>query len=140
MARFRRGCALALSLTLLSAMARAEDRPSDAAPRLYDRPVLVVDPGLHTATIRSVSADAAGRWAVTGSEDRTVRIWSVADGVNADRDAHDLASAIINTQEGLYSHVDAQALLDKDASRAVSYADCRLCAPRWNAAVATTSR
>ncbi len=35
----------------------------------------------------------------------------------ADRDAHDLASAIVNTQEGLYSRVDAQALLDKDASR-----------------------
>jgi uncharacterized caspase-like protein len=35
----------------------------------------------------------------------------------ADRDAHDLASAIVNTQEGLYSHVDAQALLDKDATR-----------------------
>jgi uncharacterized caspase-like protein len=35
----------------------------------------------------------------------------------ADRDAHDLASAIVNTQEGLYSHVNAQALLDKDATR-----------------------
>jgi WD40 repeat protein len=35
----------------------------------------------------------------------------------ADRDAHDLASAIVNTQEGLYSHVDAQVLLDKDATR-----------------------
>ena len=35
----------------------------------------------------------------------------------ADRDAHDLASAIVNTQEGLYSHVTAQALLDKDANR-----------------------
>jgi hypothetical protein len=35
----------------------------------------------------------------------------------ADRDAHDLASAIVNTQEGLYSRVDAQALLDKDATR-----------------------
>ena len=35
----------------------------------------------------------------------------------ADRDAHDLASAIANTQEGLYSHVDVQALLDKNASR-----------------------
>jgi hypothetical protein len=35
----------------------------------------------------------------------------------ADRDAHDLASAIVNTQEGLYSHVDTQALLDKEATR-----------------------
>jgi hypothetical protein len=35
----------------------------------------------------------------------------------ADRDAHDLASAIVNTQEGLYSRVDAQALMNKDATR-----------------------
>jgi Caspase domain len=35
----------------------------------------------------------------------------------ADRDAHDLASAIVTTQEGLYSHVTAQALTDKDANR-----------------------
>jgi hypothetical protein len=35
----------------------------------------------------------------------------------ADRDAHDLASAIANTQAGLYSRVDAQALLNQDASR-----------------------
>jgi WD40 repeat protein len=36
----------------------------------------------------------------------------------ADRDARDLASAISSTQEGLYSHVDTQALVDKDATRA----------------------
>jgi hypothetical protein len=35
----------------------------------------------------------------------------------ADRDARDLASAIVNTQEGLYSRVDAQALLNKEATR-----------------------
>ncbi len=35
----------------------------------------------------------------------------------ADRDAHDLASAIASTQEGLYSRVDTQVLLNKDASR-----------------------
>jgi hypothetical protein len=35
----------------------------------------------------------------------------------ADRDARDLASAIVTTQEGLYSHVTAQALTDKEANR-----------------------
>jgi hypothetical protein len=35
----------------------------------------------------------------------------------ADRDAHDLASAIVNTQGGLYSRVDPQVLLDKEATR-----------------------
>jgi len=47
---------------------------------LYDRPVLVFDPGLHTAQKRRADVDAEGRFAVTGSYDRTVRIWSVADG------------------------------------------------------------
>jgi WD40 repeat protein len=47
---------------------------------LYERPVLVVDLGMHTAKISSVAVDAAGRLAVTGSEDKTVRVWSLADG------------------------------------------------------------
>ena len=47
---------------------------------LYDRPVLVVDPGVHTAQITRADVDAAGRIAVTGSYDKTVRLWSVADG------------------------------------------------------------
>ena len=42
--------------------------------------MLVVDPGMHTARIMSVAVDAAGRLAVTGSEDKTVRVWSLADG------------------------------------------------------------
>lgn len=35
----------------------------------------------------------------------------------ADRDAHDLASAVMSTQEGLYSRVTVQALMDKDATK-----------------------
>ncbi len=47
---------------------------------LYDHPVLVIDPGRHTAPIRDVGVDAAGRMAVTGSWDKTVRVWSLTDG------------------------------------------------------------
>ena len=46
------------------------------AQDLYDQPVLAVDPGMHTARIWSLAVDAAGRYAVTGGGDRTVRIWS----------------------------------------------------------------
>jgi WD40 repeat protein len=58
----------------------AATEPPKTATGLYDRPVLVFDPGVHTAPIRRADIDADGRFAVTGSLDRTVRIWSVADG------------------------------------------------------------
>ena len=48
--------------------------------QLYEQPVLVVDPGMHTAPIKAVGVDAAGRLAVTGSCDKTVRVWSLTDG------------------------------------------------------------
>src|ERR1700730_5412850 len=50
------------------------------AQNLYERPVLVVDPDMHTAVSKTATADAAGRFLVTGSEDKTVRIWSASDG------------------------------------------------------------
>ena len=56
-----------------------EADPAAMTP-LYEQPVLVVDPGMHTATINCVAVDAAGRLAVTGSDDKTVRVWSLADG------------------------------------------------------------
>ncbi len=64
--------ALALVAVLLVASAAAQD--------LYDRPILVVDPGMHTSSIWSLVVDHEGRFAITGGADRTVRIWSVADG------------------------------------------------------------
>ena len=51
-----------------------------ARAQLYEQPVLIIDPGMHTAPIHAVSADAAGRLAVTGSDDKTVRVWSLTDG------------------------------------------------------------
>ena len=35
---------------------------------------------MHTAKIWAQGVDAAGRYLVTGSDDRTVRVWSIADG------------------------------------------------------------
>jgi WD40 repeat protein len=47
---------------------------------LYREPFLVVDPGMHTASIWRLDGDAAGRFLVTGSLDKTVRVWSAEDG------------------------------------------------------------
>jgi WD40 repeat protein len=47
---------------------------------LYDRPVLVVDPGAHTSPIRQAAVDAAGSVVVTSANDGTLRWWSLADG------------------------------------------------------------
>jgi WD40 repeat protein len=53
---------------------------SKGAADLYDRPVLAMDPGMHTAWIHTQAVDAEGRFAVTGGDDRAVRVWSIADG------------------------------------------------------------
>ena len=68
MARFRggQGGAIALAALLVLGFLFA---PAEAADGLYyDRPVLTVDPGMHTADINAASADAAGQFAVTGVE------------------------------------------------------------------------
>jgi WD40 repeat protein len=65
---------------LVFAPAFGEDQGPNAGTDLYDRPVLAIDPGMHTAKIQAQAVDADGRYAVTGGDDRTVRVWSVADG------------------------------------------------------------
>ena len=42
--------------------------------------MIAVDPGMHSATVWSQAVDGLGRFVVTGSADRTIKIWSVADG------------------------------------------------------------
>jgi hypothetical protein len=80
MAYLRLDCALALSLYLWAVAALAADQAPASGAGLYDRPILVIDPGMHTGMITTAAADAGGRWAVTGSRDKTVRVWSLADG------------------------------------------------------------
>jgi len=43
-------------------------------------PTLRIDPGGHTAQIARIATDQSGRWLATASNDKTVRIWSLADG------------------------------------------------------------
>jgi len=43
-------------------------------------PLLRLETGMHTAPITSIAADAAGRFAVTASDDKTARVWDLATG------------------------------------------------------------
>jgi WD40 repeat protein len=84
MADFRVDYALRLIALLALAWSGPALAQNPAAPPpptgLYDRPVLALDPGVHTAAIFSAAVDAEGRYAVTGSDDKTVRVWSTKDG------------------------------------------------------------
>ncbi|MGE0240967.1 MAG: caspase family protein, partial [Parvibaculaceae bacterium] len=51
-----------------------------AAAELPTEPQLRIDGGMHTAIIRRLDVSADGRILVTGSEDKTVRAWSIPDG------------------------------------------------------------
>jgi hypothetical protein len=66
-------------------MSITADQPSAPPAGLYEQPVLVIDPVMHAAPIWRADADAAARWAVTGSDDKTVRVWSLTDGALLDR-------------------------------------------------------
>jgi hypothetical protein len=44
------------------------------------RPLPRMETGMHTAIINRIATDAAGRWAVTASDDKTARVWEVASG------------------------------------------------------------
>ena len=45
-----------------------------------DAPVLRLETGMHTAPIRRISVDAAQRFVVTASHDKTARVWDLASG------------------------------------------------------------
>jgi WD40 repeat protein len=45
-----------------------------------NEPLLRIEVGAHAAPIRALGVDAAGRFAVTASEDKTARVWDLASG------------------------------------------------------------
>ena len=65
---------LAALALLMAAPARAQ---SDGLPT---EPMLRINAPSHIAMIRRIATDAAERFAVTASEDKTVRVWSLPDG------------------------------------------------------------
>lgn len=64
-----------LFLLLLTANAWA----ADARP-IATTPFLRLEMGMHTAMIKRISVDAAARYVVTASDDKTARVWDVATG------------------------------------------------------------
>lgn len=67
-------CLLALGFLVcaLCAATRANETPAT--------PLLRIDSGAHSAPIRAIAVDAAGRYAVTAAEDKTARVWDLSDG------------------------------------------------------------
>jgi WD40 repeat protein len=80
MAGIFRGQGRSIARVLLPALLFAVLASPGALAELYEQAVLVIDPGMHTAAISSGDVDAAGRLAVTGSWDKTLRVWSLTDG------------------------------------------------------------
>ena len=62
-----------LAVAVLAVAARAEDLPDR-------RPMLRIEPGMHTAMIRRIGVDAACTLMVTGSDDKTARLWALPEG------------------------------------------------------------
>jgi WD40 repeat protein len=44
------------------------------------RPLLMLEPGTHTAAIKAIASDGSGKYVVTASDDKTVRVWSSDNG------------------------------------------------------------
>ncbi len=53
-------------------------RAAEKAPP--QEPVLRIEAGMHTAAVQAISVSADGKLIVTGSDDKTARLWSLADG------------------------------------------------------------
>ena len=71
---------------LMPAYAHAESPPpagtpaSPAAQQPPATPVLRIEAGMHTAPIIRIDVDAAERFLVTASHDKTARVWDLANG------------------------------------------------------------
>jgi WD40 repeat protein len=70
------------ALTLVAALFSQLDAgyAQQAAPELPTEPILRIEAGQHGANIWRVDTDTANKFAVTASDDKTVRVWSLPDG------------------------------------------------------------
>jgi WD40 repeat protein len=63
---------LLLGVFLAAPRARADEPPSE--------PILRIETGMHTAKLQRIDVDAANRYLVTASDDKTARVWDLRDG------------------------------------------------------------
>jgi WD40 repeat protein len=59
---------------------RQPDAQAQTVAKPPAQPVLRIETGMHTSVVWRMGVDAAGRFLVTGSEDKTVRVWELATG------------------------------------------------------------
>ena len=62
-----------IAVAVLAGAARAEDLPDQ-------RPMLRIEPGMHTAAINRIGVNAACTLMATGSPDKTARLWALPEG------------------------------------------------------------
>ena len=86
---------------MLMGAARAEDLPDQ-------RPMLRIEPGMHTAQIKRIGVNAACTLMVTGSRDKTARLWVLPEGGRGE--AKLLRTLRVPIGEGNDGDVDAVAL------------------------------
>ena len=66
-----------LAVLLLPSVA---GQAQDATSELPTEPILRIETGKHGALIHRIDTDAENRFAVTASDDKTVRVWSLPEG------------------------------------------------------------
>ena len=74
---------VALSLVFLSSYAGKiqENEPTKIGNREPPKePILRVDSGMHIAPIMSLAVDSTNQFVITGSIDKTIRVWQASDG------------------------------------------------------------
>jgi WD40 repeat protein len=68
----------ARALAVVAALPAGASAVAQALPP--QQPQLIIDPGMHTAPIRRIAADAACSLLATAAEDKTVRLWRLPQG------------------------------------------------------------